>query len=271
MQSDITIIILLYKTPIKLIKNFKAYKKFKVIILDQSNDKVFKKKLLKILPNIKNYTLSKKNFGFAKGVNKLVKKVKTKYFFCTQADVSISEKSILELKKTFFNNKKAAIVIPSVNSKKFLFKNKKKELEVRNIIGATFLSDKKKFIELGMFDEDFFFYWEDMELSNRINKSNYQMFVNKRSKAIHRNSKSSIDNLKIDIIRNKNFIFGEMLYDYKVKKIRKLKIIRKLLQNLFFLFFNIFSFKLKASVISLAKISGILIFLKFCIKKIINI
>ncbi len=266
MQSDITIIILLYNTPIKLIKNFKAYKKFKVIILDQSNDKIFKEKLLKILPNIKNYTLSKKNFGFAKGVNKLVKKVKTKYFFCTQADVSISEKSILELKKTFFNNKKAAIVVPSINSKKLLFKNKKKELEVRNIIGATFLSDKKKFIELGMFDEDFFFYWEDMELSNRINKSNYQMFVNKRSKAIHRNSKSSIDNLKIDIIRNKNFIFGEMLYDYKVKKIRKLKIIRKLLQNLFFLFFNIFSFKLKASVISLAKISGILIFLRFCIK-----
>ena len=266
MQSDITIIILLYNTPIKLIKNFKAYKKFKVIILDQSNDKIFKEKLLKILPNIKNYTLSKKNLGFAKGVNKLVKKVKTKYFFCTQADVSISEKSILLLKKTFFNNKKAAIVVPSINSKKFLFKNKKKELEVRNIIGATFLSDKKKFIELGMFDEDFFFYWEDMELSNRINKSNYQMFVNKRSKAIHRNSKSSIDNLKIDIIRNKNFIFGEMLYDYKVKKIRKLKIIRKLLQNLFFLFFNIFSFKLKASVISLAKISGILIFLRFCIK-----
>ena len=92
------------------------------------------------------------------------------------------------------------------------------------------------------------------------------MFMNKGSLAIHKNSKSSIDNLQIDIIRNKNFILGEMLYDYKVKKIRKLKIIRKLLQNLFFLFFNIFSFKLKASVISLAKISGILIFLRFCIK-----
>ena len=271
MQSDITIIILLYKTPIKLIKNFKAYKKFKVIILDQSNDKIFKKELLKILPNIKSYTLSKKNHGFAKGINTLVKKVKTKYFFCTQADVSINKKSILDLKKTFFNKKKAAIVIPSINGKKSFSKDKKKELEVRNIIGATFMSDKKKFIELGMFDEDFFFYWEDIELSNRINKSSYQMFMNKGSLATHKNSKSSIDNLQIDIIRNKNFILGEMLYDYKVKKIRKLKIIRKLLQNLFFLFFNIFSFKLKASVISLAKISGILIFLKFCIKKIINI
>ena len=77
---------------------------------------------------------------------------------------------------------------------------------------------KKKFIELGMFDEDFFFYWEDVELSNRINKSSYQMFMNKGSLAIHKNSKSSIDNLQIDIIRNKNFILGEMLYDYKVKK-----------------------------------------------------
>ena len=53
MISDITIILLLYKTPLKLIKNFEVFKKFKVVILDQSNDKNFKKKLTKILPNIK--------------------------------------------------------------------------------------------------------------------------------------------------------------------------------------------------------------------------
>ena len=68
MKSDITIILLLYKTPLRLIKNFEVFKDFNVIVLDQSNDSEFKKKLLKILPNINSYTLSKKNSGFAKWI-----------------------------------------------------------------------------------------------------------------------------------------------------------------------------------------------------------
>ena len=66
MNSDITIILLLYKTPLRLIKNLEPLKKFKIIILDQSNDIYFKKKVTKILPNIKSYYLSKNNIGFAK-------------------------------------------------------------------------------------------------------------------------------------------------------------------------------------------------------------
>lgn len=268
MKSDITILLLLYKTPIKLLKNFSAYKKFNIIVLDQSNDKAFKKELIRILPNIQSYTLSKKNHGFGTGINTLVKKVKTKYFFSTQADVSITEKAIIELKKTILNNSKnAAIVVPLLNKKTLYNKHKKdNEFVIKNMIGATFFANKKKFVELGMFDEDFFFYWEDVELSNRINQSKYKIFINKRSKAIHKNSSSSINSLKIDCIRNKNFIFGEILYDYKVKKMRVLKIIRKLIQNLLFFFFNIILFRLKRARICLAKLSGILKFLKFYIK-----
>ena len=52
MKSDITIILLLYKTPLRLIKNFKVFKDFNVIVLDQSNDREFKKKLLVMFINI---------------------------------------------------------------------------------------------------------------------------------------------------------------------------------------------------------------------------
>tara|TARA_B110001452_G_scaffold41204_1_gene31596 strand:- start:52 stop:858 length:807 start_codon:yes stop_codon:yes gene_type:complete len=265
MKSDITILLLLYRTPLKLLENFGVYKNFKVIVLDQSNDKIFKKKLLRVLPNISKYILSKKNRGFSKGINLLVKQAKTKYFFCSQADVSIDEKSILQLKKTISQNKEAAIVVPSINEKKIFFNNN--ESIVKKMIGASFLGNKKKFIELGMFDEDFFFYWEDIEFSNRINKSKYKIFINNKSKAIHKNSRSSIKSLKTDFIRNKNFIYGELLYDFKVKKIRILKIFRKFIQNSVFFLFNIFLFRLKASTISCAKLIGILSFLKFYIKK----
>ena len=46
-HNDITILILLYKTPKKLIKNILNYKDFKILILDQSNDLKTKKYLKK--------------------------------------------------------------------------------------------------------------------------------------------------------------------------------------------------------------------------------
>ena len=236
MISDITVIILLYKTPEKLLKNFKVLKKFKIILLDQSNDKIVKKKLLKILPNITHYTVRSDNLGFSKGINELIKKVKTKYFFCIQPDVKINAKSIYDLKKTYIKNEKeAAIVVPKIsNFTKFNKKKKGSVFLVDKMIGATFFGDKKKFIKLGMFDEDFFFYWEDMELSNRIENSSYKIILNPKVKVSHNNGTSSIPNFKSDFMRTSNFIFGELLFDYKIKKFRIIKPLRKILISIFF-------------------------------------
>ena len=44
-HKDITIILLLYNTPKKLLKNFKSYQSFNILILDQSNDFKTKKRL----------------------------------------------------------------------------------------------------------------------------------------------------------------------------------------------------------------------------------
>ena len=74
--KDITIILLLYNTPIKTLNNLKNYKKFNIIILDQSNDFETKKSIKKILPNILYYKITKKNKGFAKAINFLSQKVK---------------------------------------------------------------------------------------------------------------------------------------------------------------------------------------------------
>lgn len=42
-ENDISIVILLFNTPKKLIKNLKNYKDFKILVLDQSNDKKLEK------------------------------------------------------------------------------------------------------------------------------------------------------------------------------------------------------------------------------------
>jgi hypothetical protein len=58
--KDISIIILLYKTPDKLLKNLRKYKNFKILILDQSYNLANKIYLKKFLPNIQYYGLTKK-------------------------------------------------------------------------------------------------------------------------------------------------------------------------------------------------------------------
>ena len=264
MNSDITIVLLLYNTPLTLIKNLEKLKKFEIIILDQSNDFHFKKKVTKVLPNIKKYYLSKNNIGFAKGINSLVKKVKTKYFFCTQPDVFINEKSIVELKKTFLRNKKNSIVtIPLINKKK----KGLKDIEVKSMIGASFLGNKKRFIEVGMFDEDFFFYWEDIEFSKRIKRFGYKIFESQKSLAIHNNGNSSKETYKTMFIRSKNFIFGELVFDLKCKKIRILKILRKFMQSTLFILINFFLLRFKKVNTNFAKLCGIISFLFLIIKK----
>ena len=93
MIKNITVIITLYKTPEKYLKNLNQYKNYKTIIFNQGNTHKISelKKILKI--NFKHFG-SNKNIGFSKATNFLISKVKTKYFLFTQADITIDKKSI---------------------------------------------------------------------------------------------------------------------------------------------------------------------------------
>ena len=251
-HKDITIIILLYNTPKKLLKNFKSYKSFNILILDQSNDFKTKKRLEKILPNIKYYGIKKVNKGYASAQNYLIRKVKTKYFFSTQSDVSLSANSIIKLKKTIIKFSKSCIIsVPKIsgmkNTKIIKKKNTKKEYAIKNMIGAAFMADKKKFIKLGMYDQNFFFYWEDIDLSHRIMQSRYNIYLNKDSAANHTSGTSTKNNFKNFEIRNINFKFGEYFFLSKIGKLRFIKIIRQLILNLVFsqFYFILFNFKKK--------------------------
>lgn len=262
--NDVTVLIVLYNTPKKFLKNFLNYKNFKILILDQSNDLKTKKFLISKLPNIKYYKLSKQNKGFAKPQNFLIRKVKTKYFFSTQADIIINQNSILKLRKTIIQNKNCIISIPSFNIKS----NIKKKTEIKkNFIGAAFFSEKKIFMKFGMFDEDFFFYWEDVDLSHRIKKSKFKIVQSFEASANHKSGNSTYKSFKSEYIRKVNFRYGEYLYLFKYNKLRILKIIREIFLNIVKLILNLFLFKSRETNQNFFDILGILKFIKFIIQK----
>tara|TARA_B110000881_G_C18190938_1_gene324754 strand:- start:57 stop:578 length:522 start_codon:yes stop_codon:yes gene_type:complete len=145
-------------------------------------------------------------------------------------------------------------------------KSKNKSIKysfVKNLNAACMLCDVKKLKKIGFFDEDFFLYWEDIFLMNKINKSNYKMIFANNTRAFHGGGKSTESNLKIQFIRNCNFKYGELVYDYKLIKLRPLKIIRQFFQNIIFLAINFILFKKKFFYKNLSIISGIIKFLKF--------
>ena len=265
-DNEITIIIPLYKTPIKKINLIKQYKNFKVLVLDQCPEKKTKQKIQNL--NIEYYS-SKKNLGLSKATNFLLNKVKTKYCLFTQADIEISFKSIELLKLAIEKRKDTIFAGPKFIKDKSIniFLESANYKIVNNLNAACMLCDTAKLKKIGFFDEDFFLYWEDIFLMNKINKSNYKMILVPNAKVIHSGGKSTNNNFKIRFIRILNFKYGELIYDYKMNKLRILKIIRQFFQNIIFLMINILSFNFKKILKSLAFIAGIIKFLKFILIK----
>lgn len=263
MNSKITAILTLYKTPLSKLNNLSQYKDLNPVFFDQQTSGKSRKILKKKLNFNFRYYFSKKNIGLSKSSNFLLKKVRTKFCLFTQPDIKIDLKSINLLKNSFKKDKNIIFSGPSYQRSK---KNKKNRF-VRKLNAACMLCDVKKLRKIGFFDEDFFLYWEDIFLMDKINKSKYKMVLVPNAKAKHMSSQSSANNIRTTFLREMNFIYGEFVYDYKLKKIRIIKVFRKFFQFFVIFFFKIAIFKLKDAIIYLAKLIGILKYLNFYCKK----
>ena len=265
MIKNISTILTLYKTPLNKLNNLKQYKDFKLFLFEQEGNKFSEKKLRKILKFKFKYYFSKKNIGLSKASNFLLSRVKSKYLLFTQPDILIKKKEILNLQKIFRINKDIIFVTPNMFQNK---KNKKNKIRyTKKIKAACVLCDVEKLKKIEFFDEDFFLYWEDIDLMKRINHLEYKMVVAENIFAVHHSSQSSENNIKIQHLRTLNFIFGELVYDLKYRKFRFIKVARKLVQNFILFFFNLIRFQLKDSLNNFSKICGTLKFILYYIKK----
>ena len=184
----------------------------------------------------------------------------------TQPDIFIDSKSILNLSKIFKRDKNIIFITPTI-SKKFENFKKKRFIYKKKIKAACMMCNVKKLKKIGFFDEDYFLYWEDIDLMKKVNSFKYKMVVMNNVFAKHMSSQSSENNLKTEYLRRSNFIYGELVFDYKHRKLRFIKIFRKILQNLIFFFFNMVKFQLKKSFINLSIIFGIFKFILYYLKK----
>ena len=263
LSKDITIIIILYKTPLNKILNLKRYKHFKLILFEQNALNDSKKKIKKLLNFDFEYYYSNENLGLARAMNLLIKKTKTKYCMVTEPDITIDKKSIIKLKKII--SKKRDFILVGPRFKKIKRNN---EYEITKKIDLScVLFETKRMLKFNFYDEDFFFFWTDIDLLKRVNESSFKMAISNNSFASHKMSRSSNKTSYVSFLRDKSYKYGELVFDYKYRKLRVVKIFRQLIQNLVKVVFYIIMIDKNNLMRSLGYIFGIIEFLKFLIKK----
>ena len=270
MKNHVSVIIVLYNTPKSQLRKLLQYKDFKLLIFDQSKDNNFKI-ISKLIKSNFEYFHSNKNLGLAKAANFLIKKVKTSFFLFTQIDIKINYSSIINLYRSI-KNKKNYIFAGPILSKNYSKKNLryKNQIIIQDKIDASIMMCNLNYVKkIKFFDEDFFLYWEDIDLMRRVKKTKYKMIKSLNAFAFHEKGRSTDKSLKTFIIRKLNFKFGELLYDLKTNKIRKIKILRQFLQNLIKIPINLIFFRFEKIMTNISELIGIFKFLNLYMRKIL--
>lgn len=263
MSSNISIIIVLYKTNLNRIKYLNKIKNHSLLVFEQKTNKSREKQIKKYLNFKFKYFYSEKNIGLSKAMNYLIKKIKTKYCLLVEPDIKIDNSSI-KILKSLLNKKNCLFAGPSYKKNK----SKKPYFYTNKFDFSCLIFDVKKVKKFSFYDEDFSFYWEDIDLLTRVNNSKYKMIVSNRAFAIHNKSQSTENSFVIKILKLMNFKYGELVYGYKYKTLSKIKVLRHLYlcplrMIIYFIFFN-----QKKFLLNLSYFLGTLKFLKFLIKKI---
>ncbi len=281
LNEKITIGIVLFKEDYDVIyKTLDKIRLFKIIIIDNSFDLKLKKKIEDNF-KIEKYILNKKNLGFSSGYNQTLKLCKTDYFLILNPDCVIKEKSIVKLYEKIKNDENCFLttatsydqenklkytggLLPENGDKKFPL-NLEGDVCVENTLGSCMFVRKKDFIDIGLFDENFFLYFSDDELCRRIKQKKKSVIQVFEAKAIHSHGELKVKNkLKRTFTRNFHFTFDELYYYYKNNDhYEKYKIIKKKLPKYLFKFFlNFFFLRINKGIYYLAKILAIIKFNK---------
>ena len=282
--KDITIIIVSYKSEKMIIRNLEIIKKFPTIIINNSRSDKFNT----LIDNFKNIKLITPdlNLGYGRANNLGVNQSKTPYFLIVNPDILLNEKLINTLYSTFLNyNDDIGVVGPALydsNMKRRTngsishvkkIRGSKLSSSINNIpednmccdflVGCCLFMKRDFFMELGGFDKDFFMYFEDNDLCDRIIKNGKTVVEVPSAKVIHlensSSEKNSFQNYKLAIIHK----ISEYIYlKKKISLIDLIIIITKhAVDYLQRFIFNLLFFKFKKSIKNFLRLVSIFLYI----------
>ena len=209
--QDITIVITSFKSDEKIKDCLNSIdNKCKVLLIENSNDIEFKKKIEKDFANVE-CILTGENFGYGRANNIGLKKVKSKYALILNPDTFLESSTLDEFFKIIISIGSFAIIGPYIqeqNIKKNDINNiastnieaelhkKAKPLAnlnlklVENVKGFAMFLNLSEFNDIGFFDENFFIYFEEIDLCRRVIKANKKIYLAPSIKINHSGGQS---------------------------------------------------------------------------------
>ena len=283
LYNDITILIVMYEESYDIIsKNLKNIIKFKKIIIDNSNNKILKKKIQSQF-FIEDYILNKKNLGYSKAYNHAVSLSNTRFSLILNPDCIIYEEDIFKLYNAFsiYNNCFISVptsyddnsnpnycggLLPEKDLTKEIVAKLSGDICIETAISSCWLLENKSFIKIGLFDETFFLYFADDDLCNRVKKIKKSVIQVYDSKCFHKHGVSKVRNIyKRIFLKEYNFVFDSLYYFHKhSNNLLFLDYYKNKIPKLFFkLFTKCIFFQLKDFIKIISKIIAYYKFLNF--------
>ena len=217
-SKELTVVIVTFKSDEKITNCLKSIStNIPVIVVENSDNKDFKKKIENISTNI-NCILVGDNYGYSIANNIGLKSVKTKYALILNPDTILDKDAI----KNFFITKEQVkdfwLIGPANNQIVNFNENDSNLKEVNNLKGFAIFLNLSKFNQ-DYFDENFFLFFEEIDLCRRVKKNKGKIYLDKYIYIKHDGASSvnKTNKLELEKTRNWHWMWSTFYFQKKYK------------------------------------------------------
>ena len=215
-SNELTVVIVTFKSELKLADCLKSIEnKAEIIVVENSDNKTFKNNLEKQYQNLK-CILTGGNKGYAVANNIGLKNVKTSYALVLNPDTILDKNAIDNFLITAKKNLNFWLIGPATDQMNNLKFETNKLAEVDNIKGFAIFLNLQMF-KNDFFDENFFLYFEEMDLCKRVKKKGGKIYLDPTIKVRHTGASSvnNISNIKLEKNRNWHWMWSTFYFHKK--------------------------------------------------------
>ena len=217
--KDITIVITSFKSENKIKECLNSIDKHcKIINVENSNNVDYKSQIENEFKNVK-CILTGENLGYGKANNIGLKEVKTKYALILNPDTKLYPETLNSFISLANDIKNFAIIGPGIIEGDDLHKIaiKQEAKETNTVKGYAMLMNLSQFEDIGFFDENIFFFLEEIDLCKRLKRKNKIIYYSPNTKVHHEGGKSHDNsyNYEMELSRNWHWMWSTFYYNKK--------------------------------------------------------
>jgi GT2 family glycosyltransferase len=259
-SNELTIVTVTFKSEEKILNCLNSISnEIPVIVVENSNNEKFKDKIEKNYRNAR-CILTGENKGYSAANNVGLKLVKTKYALVLNPDTKLDKDAIKNFLLISSNVKDFWLMGPGNDQIVNLNFDNNSLVEVENLKGFAIFFNMTKFNQ-DFFDENFFLFFEEIDLCKRVKKNKGKIYLNKDI-IIHHEGAASVkkfNTLTLEKNRNWHWMWSTFYFHKKHKGyyLALWIVLPKLLSSCIKTFFYLLILNSKKRDIYFCRLSGI--------------